>query len=172
MKLLFNDGGITMIPEDDRDWSYFETVLGLRKDGDRAVMRRQPGGAVVEPEPAAAAGGQATVAVPVARPTSPPARQHALRLGVDDLALSVRAERILRSANIRRIFELVCMSESDLLMINGCGRYTLREIKSKLPKAGLGLWLGTDPATLPADLRDSVAARKRGRCYTDGGNGG
>jgi DNA-directed RNA polymerase subunit alpha len=62
-----------------------------------------------------------------------------LKMSVQDLELSVRANNCLESMNVNNIGELIKMTEPDLLKIRSFGKTCLREIKRKLADLGLSL---------------------------------
>lgn len=72
---------------------------------------------------------------------APAAMRGALELPISTLGLGIRAERCFETAGIRRVGDLVCRSEGDVLRI---ARKTLREIRNAL--AALGLHLDMDLA--------------------------
>jgi hypothetical protein len=64
----------------------------------------------------------------------------ALSTPVADLHLSARPAKVLRTLNIRYVYELVQKAPVDLSRLPNCGEKSLREVKAKL--ATLGLTLG------------------------------
>lgn len=75
-----------------------------------------------------------------------------LRMSVDDLDLSVRANNCLESAKLKTVGELVRHSESDLLKVRSFGKTSLREVKRKL--SDMSLELGME---LPTDLEQEMS---------------
>ncbi len=73
---------------------------------------------------------------------APDAMRGALELPISTLGLGIRAERCFETAGIRRVGDLVCRTEGDVLRIANLGRKTLREIRNAL--AALGLHLDMD----------------------------
>jgi DNA-directed RNA polymerase alpha subunit len=77
-----------------------------------------------------------------------------LSLRVDEMQLSVRTERCLRSASICHVGELVRCGVNDLLELPGLGKQGLREIESKLNMLGLACgvayeqWTVTEPNSM------------------------
>jgi DNA-directed RNA polymerase subunit alpha len=66
--------------------------------------------------------------------------RHQLLIPIVDLDLSVRANNCLERARVKMLFDLVRLTDEDLLKIRAFGKRTLQEVKRKL--AGLGLCLG------------------------------
>ncbi len=58
---------------------------------------------------------------------------------IEELELSVRAHNCLVNANIKRIFDLVNMTEDEGLKIKNFGRKSLNEVKESLKAYGLSL---------------------------------
>ena len=56
---------------------------------------------------------------------------------IDELELSVRAHNCLMNANIKRIIDLVNLSEDDGLRIKNFGRKSLNEVKESMKSFGL-----------------------------------
>ncbi len=65
-----------------------------------------------------------------------------LGLPITEVELSVRSSNCLREANIKRIAELVNMSETDLLNLRNFGKKSLTEIRDLV--ADMGLTFGMD----------------------------
>lgn len=58
----------------------------------------------------------------------------------DDLHLSIRAQNVLaRRLSVFSVEQLICLTENDLLNVNGCGKNTLFEIKKSLATFNLYL---------------------------------
>ena len=62
-----------------------------------------------------------------------------LKMPMQELELSVRANNCLESAKTETVGDLVKMTEADLLKIRSFGKTSLREIKRKLADIGLSL---------------------------------
>ena len=62
-----------------------------------------------------------------------------LKMPMQELELSVRANNCLESAKTETVGQLVKMTEADLLKIRSFGKTSLREIKRKLADIGLSL---------------------------------
>jgi DNA-directed RNA polymerase subunit alpha len=62
-----------------------------------------------------------------------------LKIPIEELELSVRANNCLESAKVETVGQLVKMNEPDLLKIRSFGKTSLREIKRKLADIGLAL---------------------------------
>lgn len=75
-----------------------------------------------------------------------------LRMSVDDLDLSVRANNCLETAKLKTVGELVRHSEADLLKVRSFGKTSLREVKRKL--SDMSLELGME---LPTDLEQEMS---------------
>ncbi len=74
-----------------------------------------------------------------------------LRMPINELDLSVRANNCLESAEVATVVELVSRTEQDLLKVRSFGKTSMREVKRKLED--LGLELGMD---LPSEVLQSV----------------
>ena len=70
-----------------------------------------------------------------------------LCVAVDDLPISSRARRCLAALDIRRVGDLIQMSEVRLLHMRNFGKRSLSEIKQELRT--MGLRLGTELADWP-----------------------
>ncbi len=62
-----------------------------------------------------------------------------LKILIEELELSVRANNCLESAKVETVGQLVEMTDADLLKIRSFGKTSLREIKRKLADIGLSL---------------------------------
>ncbi|MBW8040990.1 MAG: DNA-directed RNA polymerase subunit alpha [Planctomycetes bacterium] len=62
-----------------------------------------------------------------------------LKILIEELELSVRANNCLESAKVETVGKLVEMTDADLLKIRSFGKTSLREIKRKLADIGLSL---------------------------------
>ena len=71
---------------------------------------------------------------------------------IDELEFSVRAHNCLIGAGIKRVIDLVNMSEDEILKIKNFGRKSLREVKEIL--AAFGLHLGMNVKEL--DLKKAI----------------
>ena len=72
-----------------------------------------------------------------------------LKKSVDELELSARSFKCLKSANILTIADLVQKSEAELLKTKNFGKKSLGEIKEVLAGMGLSLGMTLDPAMIP-----------------------
>ena len=71
-----------------------------------------------------------------------------LKKSVDELELSARSSKCLKSADIRTIADLVQKTEGELLRTKNFGKKSLSEIKEVLIGMGLSLGMTLDPAVL------------------------
>jgi DNA-directed RNA polymerase subunit alpha len=71
--------------------------------------------------------------------------QAKLRMSIQDLELSVRANNCLESNHIQTVGDLLKMSEAQLLKIRSFGKTSLREVKRKISNLGLE-WPGAHGA--------------------------
>jgi DNA-directed RNA polymerase subunit alpha len=62
-----------------------------------------------------------------------------LETPISELELSVRARNCLDGANLRTLFDLVSLSESEVINLKNLGKTSLTEIKNKLTERGLSL---------------------------------
>ncbi len=62
-----------------------------------------------------------------------------LKIPIQELELSVRANNCLESVKMEMVGQLVKMTDADLLKIRSFGKTSLREIKRKLADIGLSL---------------------------------
>ncbi len=62
-----------------------------------------------------------------------------LEAPITDLELSVRARNCLDGANMRTLFDLVSLSENEVINLKNLGKTSLTEIKNKLAERGLSL---------------------------------
>ena len=92
-------------------------------------------------------GGEEEAEEPVAL-TAAELNEH-LKKSVDELELSVRSSKCLKSADIGTIAELVQKTEADLLKTKNFGKKSLSEIKAVLTGMGLSLGMTLDPAVFP-----------------------
>jgi DNA-directed RNA polymerase subunit alpha len=67
-----------------------------------------------------------------------------LKMSVDELELSVRSHNCLRSANIKRLADLVRRSESELLKFRNFGRKSLAELSEIVDQHGLTFGMDVD----------------------------
>ncbi|MCL4161972.1 UNVERIFIED_CONTAM: hypothetical protein GTU68_030576 [Idotea baltica] len=64
---------------------------------------------------------------------------NALEAPISDLELSVRARNCLDGANLRTLYDLVTLSENEVINLKNLGKTSLTEIKNKLSERGLSL---------------------------------
>ncbi len=76
-----------------------------------------------------------------------------LKMPVEELELSVRANNCLESAQVATVAELVVKTEAELLKVRSFGKTSLREVKRKL--ADMNLSLGME---LPEELQQQPAS--------------
>ncbi len=62
-----------------------------------------------------------------------------LEVPIADLELSVRARNCLDGANLRTLYDLVILTESEVMNLKNLGKTSLTEIKNKLAERGLSL---------------------------------
>jgi DNA-directed RNA polymerase subunit alpha len=62
-----------------------------------------------------------------------------LEAPISDLELSVRARNCLDGANLRTLFDLVTLSENEVMNLKNLGKTSLTEIRNKLAERGLSL---------------------------------
>ncbi|MGB0331311.1 MAG: DNA-directed RNA polymerase subunit alpha, partial [Planctomycetota bacterium] len=67
-----------------------------------------------------------------------------LEAPIAELELSVRARNCLDGANLQTLFDLVTMSENDVINLKNLGKTSLTEIKAKLAERGLSLGMRVD----------------------------
>ncbi len=79
-----------------------------------------------------------------------------LKKRVDELELSARSSKCLRSADIQTIADLVQKSEAELLKTKNFGKKSLGEIKEVLAGLGLSLGMTLDPAMIPPADEDEA----------------
>ena len=79
---------------------------------------------------------------------------------IDELELSVRAHNCLMQANIKRILDLVNLSEEDGLKIKNFGRKSLNEVKDSMKAFGLNFGMEIQETDLDAVLRERSVATK------------
>ena len=73
---------------------------------------------------------------------------------IDELELTVRAHNCLMNANIKRIVDLVNLSEDDGLRIKNFGRKSLNEVKESMKAFGLSFGMGISEADLTKVMQD------------------
>ncbi len=76
---------------------------------------------------------------------------------IDELEFSVRAHNCLIGAGIKRVIDLVNMTEEDILKIKNFGRKSLREVKEIL--SAFGLYLGMNVKEL--DLKKAIKEQEK-----------
>jgi DNA-directed RNA polymerase subunit alpha len=74
---------------------------------------------------------------------------------IDELELSVRAHNCLMNANIKRIVDLVNLSEDDGLRIKNFGRKSLNEVKDSMKAFGLSFGLNITEEDLQHVMQQS-----------------
>ena len=73
---------------------------------------------------------------------------------IDELELSVRAHNCLINAGIKRILDLVNLSEEEGLKIKNFGRKSLQEVKESMKAFGLGFGMDIKESDLKRVLKD------------------
>lgn len=73
---------------------------------------------------------------------------------IDELELSVRAHNCLINAGIKRVIDLVNMSEDDVLKIKNFGRKSLTEVKESMKAFGLSFNMGIKETDLKKVFKD------------------
>ena len=73
---------------------------------------------------------------------------------VDELEFSVRAHNCLVSAGVKRVIDLVNLTEEDILKIKNFGRKSLREVKEILGAFGLRLGMNIKELDLKKALKE------------------
>ena len=76
---------------------------------------------------------------------------------IDELELSVRAHNCLMNADIKRIVDLVNLSEDDGLRIKNFGRKSLNEVKESMKAFGLSFGLNITDEDLKQVMKDNGA---------------
>lgn len=79
---------------------------------------------------------------------------------IDELEFSVRAHNCLIGAGIKRVIDLVNLTEDDVLKIKNFGRKSLREVKEILAAFGLGLGMNIKELDLKKALKDQEGSVK------------
>ncbi len=74
---------------------------------------------------------------------------------IDELELSVRAHNCLMNANIKRVLDLVNLSEEEGLKIKNFGRKSLNEVKDSMKAFGLGFGMNITEDELKAVMREN-----------------
>lgn len=77
---------------------------------------------------------------------------------IDELELSVRAHNCLMNANIKRIVDLVNLSEDDGLKIKNFGRKSLNEVKDSMKAFGLSFGMEIREQDLEQAVKDGGAS--------------
>ncbi len=72
---------------------------------------------------------------------------------VEELELSVRAHNCLINAGIKRIIDLVNLSEDEVLKIKNFGRKSLNEVKDSMRELGLTFGMNIKEAQLKKVLK-------------------
>ncbi len=76
---------------------------------------------------------------------------------IDELELSVRAHNCLKNAGIKRILDLVNLSDEDSLKIKNFGRKSLNEVKDSMKAFGLSFGMNIKES----DLKKVLKAREK-----------
>ena len=79
---------------------------------------------------------------------------------IDELEFSVRAHNCLIGAGIKRVIDLVNLSEDDVLKIKNFGRKSLREVKEILAAFGLHLGMNVKELDLKKALKDQEGSEQ------------
>jgi len=79
---------------------------------------------------------------------------------IDELEFSVRAHNCLVGAGIRRVIELVNLTDDDVLKIKNFGRKSLREVKEILSAFGLHLGMNVKELDLKKAIKDQEGKSK------------
>lgn len=79
-----------------------------------------------------------------AEPESEPEENTILEQSIDTLELSIRSMNCLKNANIRTLRDLVSRSEKEMVEIRNFGDKSLREVREKLEKEGLGFGMNLE----------------------------
>lgn len=72
---------------------------------------------------------------------------------IDDLELSVRAHNCLVSSGVKRVIDLVNMSDEDILKIKNFGRKSLKEVKEVLNAFGLRFGMNVKELDLKKEIK-------------------
>ena len=79
---------------------------------------------------------------------------------IDELEFSVRAHNCLIGAGIKRVIELVNLTDEDVLKIKNFGRKSLREVKEILVAFGLHLGMNVKELDLKKAIKQQEGAQK------------
>lgn len=79
---------------------------------------------------------------------------------IDELEFSVRAHNCLVSAGIKKVIDLVNLSEEDLLKIKNFGRKSLKEVKEILSAFGLSFGMNIKELDLKKAIKDQEVNEK------------
>lgn len=79
---------------------------------------------------------------------------------IDELEFSVRAHNCLVGAGIKRVIDLVNLTEDDVLKIKNFGRKSLREVKEILSAFGLYLGMNVKELDLKKALKDQEGSEQ------------
>ncbi len=77
-------------------------------------------------------------------PEVEPEENTILEQSIDTLELSIRSMNCLKNANIRTLRDLVSRSEKEMVEIRNFGDKSLREVREKLEKEGLGFGMNLE----------------------------
>ena len=79
---------------------------------------------------------------------------------IDELEFSVRAHNCLVSAGIKRVIDLVNLTDEDILKIKNFGRKSLREVKEILKAFDLHLGMNIKELDLKKMIQDQEKKNK------------
>ncbi|MCK4264905.1 DNA-directed RNA polymerase subunit alpha [Candidatus Babeliales bacterium] len=80
---------------------------------------------------------------------------------IDELEFSVRAHNCLVSAGIKRVIDLVNLTDEEILKIKNFGRKSLREVKEILKAFGLHLGMNIKELDLKKMIQDQEKRKKK-----------
>ncbi len=86
---------------------------------------------------------------------------------IDELELSVRAHNCLMNANIKRIVDLVNLSEDDGLRIKNFGRKSLNEVKESMKSFGLSFGMNISEDDLKQIMQEYGITAPEAPSYDD-----
>lgn len=79
---------------------------------------------------------------------------------IDELEFSVRAHNCLVGAGIKRVIDLVNLTDEDVLKIKNFGRKSLREVKEILGAFGLHLGMNIKELDLKKAIKQQEGTKK------------
>ncbi len=79
---------------------------------------------------------------------------------IDELEFSVRAHNCLIGAGIKRVIDLVNLTDEDVLKIKNFGRKSLREVKEILSAFGLHLGMNVKELDLKKAIKEQEGGAK------------